>query len=96
MRNKIISYLGFAQKSGNAVIGMDNILKKRRAYNLILICNSASDRLKKEMSRFAEGKITLIAVDDLAELTNRNGCKAIGITEPNLASAIIEQFRGSV
>lgn len=96
MRNKIISYLGFAQKSGNAVIGMDNILTKHRDYKLILVCNSASDRLKKEMYKFGGDKIAVLTVEDLAGLTNRSGCKAIGIIEPNLATAIIEQIRGSV
>lgn len=94
MRNKIISYIGFAQKSGNAVIGMDNILTKRKDYKLILVCESASDRLKKEMYRLDGEKTTVLTVEDLAGLTNRNGCKAIGIIEPNLANAIIEQIRG--
>lgn len=96
MRDKIRSYLGFAQKARKVVLGYDNISAKKRKYNLILVCETASDRLKKNISIYADEKIPYFIVENLEDLTNRKGCKAIAICEPNLASAIIEQLRGRV
>lgn len=96
MREKIISYLGFAQKSQNALIGIDNILRYRKKIFLVLVDNTASDRLKKDAEKLKVQRTEIRLVDGLEELTNRSGCKAIGITDENLASAIMGQIRGSI
>ena len=44
--NKIISYLGFAQKSNNCIMGQTAIKKTTKQLQLIIACDSASENLK--------------------------------------------------
>ncbi|MGN0796518.1 MAG: L7Ae/L30e/S12e/Gadd45 family ribosomal protein [Christensenellales bacterium] len=91
-RQKIISYLGFAQKAGKVVIGFDNVAnKKYKRFPLILVCKSASDRTKNEVIH-SDKATRIIVADNVAELTNRTGCKVIAVTDENLAKAIINEF----
>ena len=90
-KQKIISYLGFAQKAGKVVIGFDGITKKFRHFPLILVCESASERTKNEIVKFARGG-KIIFAENVAELTNREGCKVIAVSDENLANAIINEF----
>jgi len=94
-KNKVISYIGFAVKSGAAVIGGDNIEKSKKPLIVVLVCDSASDRLKKNMRRFG-GKTEVIAVENLEQISKIGGCKALAITDKSLAEAVIQQLRGSL
>ncbi len=89
-RQKIVTYLGFAQKAGKVVMGADNITKKKKRYPLILICDSASERTKKEILNF--GGASVFEVSNVAELTNKQGCKVIAVVDENLANAIINEL----
>ncbi len=95
INNKIHSYLGFAQKSRNAILGYDNLISTKKKCFVILVDESGSDRLKRNIEILAKENIPFFIVPNLEELTNRNGCKVIGVSEPNLAKVIIEQLRGS-
>jgi ribosomal protein L7Ae-like RNA K-turn-binding protein len=89
--DKISSYIGFAVKSGSVIIGGDNIEKAKKPPRVILVCESASDRLKKKMQSLGDAEI--IAVENLEELSHIGGCKALAVTDQNLAKAIIRLKR---
>lgn len=90
--NKIISYIGFAKKSNNIIVGQTPIKRATKTLYLILVCNSASENLKNLAKNMAikhncEFIITNIK---LSELTKLDDIKIIGLTDENLSKAIIE------
>lgn len=89
-KQKIVTYLGFAQKAGKVVLGVDNITKKNKRYPLILVCDSASERTKKEILNF--GGTSVFETSNVAELANKQGCKVIAVVDENLANAIINEL----
>ncbi|MCI5819179.1 MAG: hypothetical protein MRZ86_01135 [Acidaminococcus sp.] len=89
-KQKIVTYLGFAQKAGKVVLGVDNITKKKKRYPLILVCDSASERTKKEILNF--GGTSVFETSNVAELANKQGCKVIAVVDENLANAIINEL----
>ncbi|MCL2862392.1 MAG: hypothetical protein FWE22_08290 [Firmicutes bacterium] len=88
--SKIKSYLGFSIKANKIVYGLDNILQYRKRIHLLVICSSAGKGLTKNLNLYAEQKeITLIETKDLAKLLSKENVKAVGLTDKNLAKAII-------
>ena len=90
--NKIISYIGFANRSNNLVIGQTPIKRCTKQLYLILVCNSASDNLKNLAKNTAiKHKCEVIITQpNLSELANLKDIKIIGLTDENLSKAIIE------
>ena len=46
----------------------------------------------KDIKSYAQDKIPFYLVDNLSGLLNKNGVKAIAITDKNLAGAIIKEL----
>ena len=96
--NKIISYLGFAQKSNNLITGQTALKKTMKSLKLIIVCNTASDNLKdlaKNLS-IKHNCEMIISKVELSELIKINDIKILGIIDENLSKAIIdnkEKFR---
>ena len=90
--NKIISYLGFAQKSNNCLLGQMALKKTTRQLYLIIVCNTASDNLKDLAANIAQKhKCELIISDvELKNLIKFNDVKILGLTDENLGKAIID------
>ena len=90
--NKIISYIGFANRSNNLVIGQTPIKRCTKQLYLILVCNTASDNLKNLAKNTAiKHKCdVIITKPNLSELANLKDIKIIGLTDENLSKAIIE------
>ena len=90
--NKIISYIGFANKSNNLVVGQTPIMRSTKQLHLILVCNSASDNLKNLAKNTAikHNCEVIITKPNLSELANLKDIKIIGLTDENLSKAIIE------
>lgn len=90
--NKIISYIGFAKKSNNLVVGQTPIKRCNKQLYLILVCNSASDNLKNLAKNTAvkHNCEFIVTQPNLSELANLKDIKIIGLTDENLSKAIIE------
>ena len=89
--NKIISYLGFAQKSNNLIIGQTALKKTIKSLNLIIVCKTASDNLK-DLARNLSIKHNcefIISNIELKDLIKFDDIKILGITDENLSKAII-------
>ena len=89
---KIISYIGFAKKSNNILVGQSQIKHTKKSIHVILVCNTASDNLKNLAKNVAnkhncEWITTKI---NLSELTNLQDIKIVAITDESLSKAIIE------
>ena len=92
MNNKIRTYVGFAIRSKQCVFGYDLIFKSRKVL-LTLFSSDMSEGAKAKLVRFCtdcEIACYEISPTDIFAYTSRAGVKAIGITEPNLAQAIID------
>lgn len=92
--DKFAAMLGFAVRAGALVYGFDN-LKKAKRIKLLAVSDSASDNLFDGMKLLAERlKTTLVKVVELEALVGKN-CKALGITDENMAKAMAEYAAGS-
>ncbi len=89
--NKVISYLGFAIKSNNVILGQGKLKHCEKDVHLILVCSSATPNLKALAHNVANKKhCPLIETKiPLENLTNKPGIKIIGVLEPNLSKAIL-------
>lgn len=90
--NKIISYLGFAQKSNNCVTGQTALKKCLKQLHLIIVDNSASDNLKNLANNLCvKHKCEMIISNiNLETLLNKTDIKIVGLTDENLSKAIID------
>ena len=90
--NKIISYLGFAQKSDNCILGQTALKKTKKHLHLIMVCNSASENLKDLAKNLANKHKCefIISGVELKNLIKFQDVKILGITDENLSKAIAE------
>ena len=89
--NKTISYLGFAQKSNNCIMGQTALKKSKKQLYLIMVCNSASENLKNLAKNLANKHNCefIISKVELKELIKFDDIKILGLTDENLSKAII-------
>ena len=95
--NKAETYIGFSIKSGRIIWGLDNILGSRKLPKLIIICSTLKDNSEKKLLTFADGKgIKALKLTDktLDGIVNKANCKVIGLTDTNLAQAVIDNSQG--
>lgn len=90
--NKIISYIGFAKKSNNLIVGQTPIKRCKKQLYLVLVCGSASENLINLAKNVANKHCCayIITKQKLSELTNLKDIKIVGILDENLSKAIIE------
>lgn len=90
--DKIISYLGFANKSNNLIVGQTPIKRTKKRLYLILVSDSASENLKNMAKNVAlrHNCDVIISKFELQTLTNIKDVKIVGLTDENLSKAIIE------
>ena len=92
MNNKVRSYVGFAIRSGQCVFGYDLIFKSGKVL-VVLYSADMSDKAQIRLKRYCDDcaiPCIKLSEDDMQLYTSRPAVKAIGITEPNLAQAIID------
>ncbi|SHJ44403.1 L7Ae/L30e/S12e/Gadd45 family ribosomal protein [Tepidibacter formicigenes] len=100
MKNKILSLLGLALKSGNLVSGDDTTLKelKKNKIKLVVIAQDASDNTKKlfiDKSRFRNVEYALFATkEELGKSIGKSSRAVIGIKDKNFANKIKELIGG--
>ena len=88
--SKIKTYIGFATKSNSIKIGADNILKAKHS-KIILVSDEIADNTFQKVSVFANKysiELAKLSNDVFVGLINKEGIKAISITNENLAGAI--------
>lgn len=89
---KIKSYIGFAIKSGSIIKGLDDIIKSRKEVYLLLILENLKENSKNKIQMYAKlNTIPMINVsEDLFNELNLTSVKILGVTDPNLANAIVK------
>ena len=92
---KLTTYIGFAIKTGSAVLGLDGI-KKAEGIKVIIYSAEASGNTIKEIRYYAaKKKAVLLRIEDadLSEITKKNNCKAVAVTDYSLAQGIITNYK---
>lgn len=89
--NKIISYLGFAKKSNNCIMGQTALKNNSKQLFLIIVDTTASENLKDLAVNIAKKHKCelIISKVSISELIRYSEVKIIGLTDENLSKAII-------
>ena len=91
--NKVVSYLGFAQKSNNCIVGQTALKKNYKQLHLVIVCTSASDNLKDLAINLAnKHQCKYLILANLSDLLNLKDIKIVGLTDFNLSNAIIQFY----
>ncbi|MCT4606767.1 MAG: ribosomal L7Ae/L30e/S12e/Gadd45 family protein [Marinisporobacter sp.] len=94
MKNKVFSFLGLAQRSGNLVTGEDTCTMyiKKNHVKLVIIANDASDNTKKKFRDMADFRnIKFVIYGDrqsLSQAVGRANRTVYGIKDIGLAKKI--------
>ncbi|MCH5162973.1 MAG: hypothetical protein J1G38_05745 [Clostridiales bacterium] len=83
-----MAILGFARRAGKVRYGLDE-LKKAKSVKLYAVCVSASDNLVSDMKALSSKTHKPLVIAKRDSFTEGN-CKAIGITDSNMASGMTE------
>jgi len=96
MRDKILTYIGFATRARQIVYGKERIrdyIKSPRRYKVLVIAKDASERLKRDlMVRCKKRKVPYIvdfSKDDLGRILGKKEVSAVGIENDDLVKAIL-------
>lgn len=89
---RIMTYIGFAVKSNHIVKGIDEILKTRKRISLIVISNELKGNSKEKIDSYSQNKNIPVKEIENEIFTSLNliGVKVLGITDPNLAKALLK------
>ncbi len=99
MRNKILTLLGFAQKSGNLLSGENTceLFIKKNKIKLIIISKEASDNSKNKFIGICDVKnIPVIVFGSKLELSKaigKDNRAIIGIKDQSFANRILSLYR---
>lgn len=90
--NKIISYLGFAKKSGNLITGQTSLKICKKKLYLVLVCPTASDNLKN-LAKNLSVKHQCPVIETTQKLDSyipEKEIKILGLTNQELSNAILK------
>lgn len=96
-RNKADTFIGFAVKSGAIVRGVNALDYTKEKIELLLICHTAAKNTVSEAQKISRARgVQLIQLSGttLESVVNKENCKLCGITDKNLAKAIISHTDG--
>lgn len=92
-KSKVLTYLGFAKKSGNLRTGVNAISTLKRA-NLLILCATAARNTKEDAAKLSAklGCPLLESAVPVEELAGKENCKLLAVTQENLAGAILDNL----
>lgn len=92
--NKIISYLGFANKANKMIVGQSAIKRTLKQLHLIMVCQTASENLKNLANNVAtkHGCACIQCQQELDSLTHLENIKILALTDESLSKAIINEY----
>lgn len=96
IRSKPESYIGFALRAGKYRCGV-NAISTLKDVKLLILCSTAAKNTRKEAEKLARQfhcKIVLSKAKTVEELTGKENCKLMAITDASLAKAIMDNLNG--
>lgn len=98
MRSKLHSYMGFAKKSGNLVMGFNTCvftMAKKKMKLLIIaedIAENSGKKIVKEANKHQVPYRIYGKTDELSEMAGTGGRSIFGITDQNFANVILKEI----
>ncbi len=93
VQDKTTSLLGFAIKAGKIIFGSDNIVVRGKRKYLVVLCSTLSPKtVLKLKENIKNTPILMCNVVKLEEIVHRSNCKAIALTDKQMADAILKNF----
>lgn len=92
-RSKVLTYVGFAIRSGNLRTGVNAISTLRRA-DLLVVCKTASSNTVKDAESLAKkfNCPLVLSGTSVEEITGKENCKLMAVTDESLAGAIMNNL----
>lgn len=90
--DKIVSYVGLAQRAGAVLYGEDVISDKLRSARLVLIDANAPEKYAARVEKKFD-VLPTFKLEGLREALHRDNVNAVAITNESLANAIIDILR---
>lgn len=100
MNKKVISYLGFAQKSGNLVSGVNTCtfsMAKGKVKLMLLSEDISENSEKKIMKEIRKHNVPYVQYGNSAELSHAVGAEGrnvFGLCDKNFAEVILKEIDG--
>ena len=97
-QNKIKTYINFAKRSRTLIFGVDDIIKSKKV-EIVLYSDLLAESSKKKLINFSKSNNVFekeIENKTMNELLQNESVKAVGVTDKNLANAIIMNFTNDV
>jgi ribosomal protein L7Ae-like RNA K-turn-binding protein len=98
MRNKIDSYLGFAKRSRNLVMGYNTCIlaMNKRKLRLLILASDVSENTMKKLTSVANERKVVYRIygtcDELSKAAGTVGRGVFGITDENFANVILKEI----
>ena len=95
--DKIVSLVGFAIRARKAVFGVDGIAASGKRVHVILYDEKLSaGSVARLRTAAARTHATLVrSVSDMADVTHKLNCKAVGITDKQMAAAVVANLNSN-
>lgn len=95
-QDKVTALVGFAIKAGKIIFGTDAIERSHRKKGLIIACKTLSEGSLEKLVRQSGGTTVILSrVTPVSELTHKNGCKVIAVTDKQMSDAILKNINGN-
>jgi hypothetical protein len=91
MKSKAETFIGFILRSGKYRLGV-NAIKTVKSVFLLVLCHTASENTKKDAQKLARklrAKLIISNKFTIEELTNKEHCKLMAVTDKALSTALI-------
>ena len=94
--SKVLAYLGFARKAGKLRTGV-NAISTLKSANVLVVCESASENTVKDALKLARRFHCPLVSSAISveEITGKENCKLLCVTDGNLAKAILNNLDGN-
>lgn len=98
MRSKLASYMGFAKKSGNLLMGFNTCVASmgKKKIKLLIITTDISPNTGKKIEKEAKKHQVPYRIygktDELSQMAGTGGRSIFGITDQNFADVILKEI----
>ncbi len=100
MKRKVISYLGFAKKSGNLVSGVNTCtftMAKKKAKLIILaedISENSEKKIMKEIRKYGVDHVKYGTGEELSHAVGTTGRSVFAVCDENFKEVILDEING--
>ena len=93
-RSKIETFIGFSIRAGKYRLGVNAVATLKSA-ELLIMCHTASENTIKDvlkLSKKLQAEVIVYNSGALEDLTGKEHCKLMAVTDKSLAKAIIDNL----